>query len=72
MTAPLLFRLLGVTIEECGEYLLYGFMRAPAGASRIDSKGEDLNGKGLYTGDEVREKLWAHTVVETRTEAETA
>jgi hypothetical protein len=67
MTAPLALRFLGVTLEDCGEYLLYGFMRAPAGASRIGSKGEDLNGKGLYTSDEVREKLWAHTVEETRT-----
>jgi hypothetical protein len=70
MSDPLL-RLIGVTVEDRVEYLIYGFMRAPTGVSPVRAKGDDLKGKGLYTSDEVKDKLWAHTVVETITKTET-
>lgn len=52
----------GVSKEDCAEHLLHGLYTAQPGASRVDRKGDDLQGKWLYSGEEQRKTLWNHTV----------
>ncbi|KAJ7151993.1 NAD(P)-binding protein [Mycena filopes] len=57
----LLFR--AMSIQDCGEYQLYGLLQARAGASRAGGDGEDIGmgGKGDANWEDERRLLWAHT-----------
>ena len=48
-------------MEDSGEYMLYALLNAGAGAQRKGERGDDLGPEGYYGGDEVRERVWAHT-----------
>ncbi|TFY63880.1 hypothetical protein EVJ58_g2986 [Rhodofomes roseus] len=62
---PWLVRILGkpfaTSIDDCGEYMLYALLNGGAGAPRQGEHGDDLGQVGYYGGDEVRERVWAHT-----------
>ncbi|PPQ88961.1 hypothetical protein CVT25_005060 [Psilocybe cyanescens] len=51
-----------VTQDECAEYLWSGLLNTTAGTYRMGSKGEDIGKKGYYGNEELRQKLWEHTI----------
>ncbi|KAH9836132.1 NAD-P-binding protein [Rhodofomes roseus] len=50
-----------ISIADSGEYMLYALLNGRAGAQRSGERGDDLGPAGYYGGDEVRERVWAHT-----------
>lgn len=64
--------ILAVSPADCAEHMLHGLYNAPAGATRYDSHGDDLKGKGIYHGEEEKRVLWEHTVQETGVAAKMA
>jgi hypothetical protein len=58
----------GQSPADCGARLTYALLRAGAGASRVTEKGEDAGTARLFTSADVNEKVWAHTVLETKSE----
>ncbi|KAG5352064.1 hypothetical protein C0989_003989 [Termitomyces sp. Mn162] len=57
-----LFRPFSTSIQDCGEYMLYGLLSNKAGFYRVGSQGEDLGMKRYFGSEEARKKLWEHTV----------
>lgn len=53
--------LVGTSMENSGEYMLYALLNGEAGARRKGERGDDLGSEGYHGGDEVRERVWAHT-----------
>ena len=49
-------------MEDSGEYMLYALLNGGAGAQRKGERGDDLGSEGYYGGDEVRERVWTHTM----------
>ena len=60
-----LARLVGVSPEDCGEYMWHGLYAAQAGWSRRDRHGEDVGNKNLWSPEGAKEKIWEHTLEET-------
>ncbi|EPS95902.1 hypothetical protein FOMPIDRAFT_1062511 [Fomitopsis schrenkii] len=57
---PLIY-LVGMSMEDSGEYMLYALLNGEAGAQRRGEHGDDLGTEGYYGGDEARERVWGHT-----------
>ncbi|RDB16579.1 Oxidoreductase andH [Hypsizygus marmoreus] len=51
-----------VSLQESGEYMLYGLLNGGKGFSRVGSRGEDIGMKRFFGSDEALKKLWEHTV----------
>ncbi|TBU33687.1 NAD(P)-binding protein [Dichomitus squalens] len=47
--------------EDCGEYMLYALLQAPAGVARYNAQGDDIGRSPLYDAVDVRTRLWEHT-----------
>jgi hypothetical protein len=65
----LIFALLypfSVSLKVCGEYMWYGVMQSGDGYSRRGPKGEDIGNKNNFSTEEVRKRLWEHTVEVTK------
>lgn len=58
-------RVIGISPEECGQYMWHGLYGSKAGMSRRNKYGEDVGEKNLWSPPEGKEKLWAHTLDET-------
>ena len=56
-----LTHLIGVSKEDCADYMLHALYTAPPGAYRFNNHGDDLKGKNVYHAEKEREALWAHT-----------
>ena len=55
-------RLMFTSPADAGEYMLYALLNGGQGAQRKSEHGDDLPPESYYGGDEVREKVWAHTM----------
>ena len=49
-------------MEDNGEYMLYALLNGEAGALRKGEHGDDIGAEGYYGGQEVRERVWTHTM----------
>ena len=47
---------------DAGEYMLYALLNGGEGAQRKSPHGDDLPPESYYGGDDVREKVWSHTM----------
>ncbi|KZT70869.1 NAD(P)-binding protein [Daedalea quercina L-15889] len=59
-----LMNLLLTSIDDCGEYMLYALLDSGSagGTKRKGARGDDIGMEGYYGGEEVRERVWAHTM----------
>lgn len=58
-----------VSVEDAGEYQLYGMLQQTGGLQRVGARGQDIGMEAFYGGDEVvRRKVWQHSVRECRVE----
>ncbi|KZT69119.1 NAD(P)-binding protein [Daedalea quercina L-15889] len=54
--------LLATSIDDCGEYMLYALLNGGEGAQRKGEHGDDLGPESYHGGDEVRDRVWTHTM----------
>ncbi|TFY67955.1 hypothetical protein EVJ58_g1302 [Rhodofomes roseus] len=55
--------LLLTSIDDCGEFMLHALlMSRGGGAMRMGEHADDVGLQGYFGGDEVRERVWAHTM----------
>lgn len=58
-----LANLLLTSIDDCGEYMLYALLDSDGGgAKRKGARGDDIGLDGYYGGEDVRERVWTHTM----------
>lgn len=65
LTNPLISILgyaLGVSADECAEYMWRGMFASGKGWSRWSKHGEDVGNKNLWSTPEAQEKVWKHTL----------
>lgn len=48
--------------EDAGESMLYALLNGGQGAQRKSQHGDDLPPESYYGGDDVRERVWSHTM----------
>lgn len=53
---------LGVSADECAEYMWRGMFASGKGWSRWSKHGEDFGEKNLWSAPEAQEKVWKHTL----------
>lgn len=56
---------LGVTTDDCGEYMWHGLYASTRGWFRYNRHGENVGDKNMWSTPEAKEKLWEHTLKET-------
>lgn len=49
-------------MEDGGEYMLYALLNGGEGLQRKDQHGDVCSPKTYHGGDEVRDRVWAHTM----------
>ncbi|KAH8833100.1 NAD(P)-binding protein [Flagelloscypha sp. PMI_526] len=63
------FTPLFTSLEDAGEFQLYGMLNHTGGFKRIGAKGEDIGNKQYFTeSEDVRKKVWEHSLKECRIE----
>lgn len=60
-----LTRAIGVTADDCGEYMWHGLYAGAKGWFRRNRHGEDVGDKNMWSTPEAKEKLWEHSLKET-------
>ncbi|KAH8823941.1 NAD(P)-binding protein [Flagelloscypha sp. PMI_526] len=65
LTLPL--RPLMLSLEDAGEFQLYGMLQYTGGLQRFGASGENIESKGFFGDDEqVRKQVWEHSLKECR------
>lgn len=55
----------GVSADDCAEYMWHGLYAVTQGWSRRNPRGEDVGAKYMWSTPEAKQKLWDHTLSET-------